>query len=560
MNVTNTNMATYESLVNAFKKISGEDLSTENIKDVSVVTGETGLTITFNAVVDGKEVPIVLAMTPELDAPEGAADQVTVGELLSKLELTVPDGMTAEEAEAYKNEMVARLAEKIAEKGGLKTTQLPSTGSTGGSATLFNLLEILSLLVEVGQEIKKSAKSIKTADNEMQALNYERQADATLAMAEAAKAQGAKYLTISVVMMVASAVVSIGAGVYGATKEALPETKAAGVESTMAKTVQNMDVTAENVSTITTKPGNSAASALGEAKVNEIKSSFAEDRSINAAKQQCATAQNNVREASSTVNTARENLANATTARDEAQATLDTAQQNLDAAPPDAPNRVELQQAVDDAQADLDAKNDVVTQRTTELNNAKTTLSDAQNALGDAKAQYRDAVKNVMEKYESAYTGASNATKDEKFNELTVATELGMKMLKGGETGAPEGAGETILNDVDFGKVVSRARNNHTMAMRAESNWKMQAAAQIGQLGGQVSTALNQHWQAEVNYDAQAASAKAQKLQAEATRKQNDYDSDKSLEESGQQIIDAAQQTLRKVYDGEHETSRQIFS
>ena len=96
--------------------------------------------------------------------------------------------------------------------------------------------------------------------------------------------------------------------------------------------------------------------------------------------------------------------------------------------------------------------------------------------------------------------------------------------------------------------------------MGAESHWKLQAASQFGQFLGQTGTILSQHWQSKVNYQAQSDAAKAQQLQAESTRKQNDYDEDKSLEDSGQQIINAAQQTMSKVYEGEHETNRQIFS
>ena len=545
MQVSNNTMVNFEALANALKGISAEDLAAQNVKDVAITTDAGGLTITFNAVVDGKDVPIVLAMTPELDAPAGASDPVVMEDLIAKLDTVDVKGMTEAEAKEFVQELLGKLTEKIAAQGGLKTTQIPSSKGTTGSATLFNLLEILTLLVEVGQEIKKAAKTIKAADNEMQALSYERQAEATMAMAEAAKSESNKYLMISIGLMVCSAAVSIGAGVYGATKAALAETKSADNQASMANTIKNVEVSSESINTVTTKAGVKAASQIPEARLNEIKASFSENHDINVAKTEVATAQADITAASTDLASAKQDLSNLQTAK----AALEEQMENM---PLDAPeqDRNALQQAIDN-------KTQQIGDAQTRVDAAQTRLDAANERLDTAKTKFQDAVTNVMNKYSSAYTGASKADQNTKLAELTVANEIGLKTLKGA-TAAP--GGQTIMTDVDFGKVVTRANANYRAAMGAESHWKLQAASQFGQFLGQTGTILSQHWQSKVSYQAQSDAAKAQQLQAEATRKQTDYDEDKSLEDSGQQIINAAQQTMSKVYEGEHETSRQIFS
>ena len=549
MQISSSTQANMQALIDALKGVSGDALSTDSVKDVSVQSTDTGLTITFNAVVDGEVKPVVLAMTPELDAPEGAADMGALEDLIAKLDDLQISGMTTEQAADFMKEFIDKLVEKIQANGGLKTTQIPSSTSTTGSATLFNLLEVLSLLVEVGQEIKKSAKTIKASDNEMQAQSYERAAELTKAMAEAAKQQSNKYLIISVSMMALSAAVSIGAGVYGASKAALPETKAAGSMSKMSAEVNNTNINPENITTLTTKAGIAASNAVGNDGVQAIKDSFANDPSILHAKSECITAQTNVTRQT-------QNVADAQAAVNTAETELQTAQQEQAALPNDATEEARTQAAnkVHDKETAL------ATARTS-LGNANRDLDAAKAALGDAKRGWQDAVQHVMEKYTSAYTGAAKSEQSGKYNEMVVAHELGMKMLKGDKIPAAQGQiAESYLTDVDFGKVVTKTANVYRAEMRGENHWKMQAVAQGGQFLGQLATALSQHWQSEVNYEAQSAQADAQRMQADATRKQNEYDEDKNLESSGQNIIDAAHQTMAKLFEGEHETSRQIFS
>jgi len=543
MQVNPQTQVNMQAIIDALKDISGDSLATGNVKDVQVATTADGLTISFNAMVDGELKPIVLALTPELDAPEGASDQFAIETLISKLDELQVDDMTQEEAANFMKEVIDKLVEKIQANGGLTTTEIPSSKGSGGSATLFNLLEVLTLLVQVGQEMKNAAKAVKAADNEAQAQTYERAADLTMAMAEAAKSQNSRNLAISITMMVVSAAVSVGAACYGAAKAAMPATKAAESQAKMANAVQNSNTNVENfTTTLTTKTGVSAGNAIGEQRVGEIRSDFQQNAEINAARAEVAAAKIAVNEASTNVANRQETVNNLET--------VIAANQELAQQMPPGEARTALENQIAERQTQLDTAR-------TDLANAKTTLDQANTRLDRARSGFQDAVQNVMDKYATSYTGAKKADQSAKLNEMQVANEFGMKMLKCDKIG---GTNETIMTDVSFGKVVTQSDASFRAAMRGESHWKLQAAVQIGQLGGQVSTTLSQHWQSQVNYEAQGKQADAQKSQAEGTRKQNDYEEDKKLEDSADQVIQAANQTMLKAFDSEHQTTREIFS
>ena len=78
MQVSNNTMVNFEALANALKGISAEDLATQNVKDVAITTDAGGLTITFNAVVDGKDVPIVWVYNLMVPDAHGAAIHVVI--------------------------------------------------------------------------------------------------------------------------------------------------------------------------------------------------------------------------------------------------------------------------------------------------------------------------------------------------------------------------------------------------------------------------------------------------------------------------------------------------
>lgn len=522
MEVTNNTRANYEALLNALKSVSGEDLASENVKDVSVVSNEQGLTITFNTTVDGKEMPIVLEMTPELDAPEGIADESVLGALLEELDGLELAAMTPEESASFAQELLSRVAEKIEEKG-LQTSKIQSPDGKSAAATIFNLLEILSLIVEAGQEIKKSAAQMKAADNELQAQSYERQATKTMAMAEVAKQQGTKYMLISLSMMVASAAASIGVGVASAAKGVLAETKAAGVAADMSKNASNSNV---NGVGITTSAGKAAAGKLPEGvTVDTIKSAFTNDRAVIDARGKLENTNTQLANAESLVATK--------------QGALDTA---LEQHPP-----VEGQ-----------PEHEAVVAARAELAQAQEGLQTAKTNFAEAKAEFRDAVLNVKEKFDSEYVNSPKADQKAKYNEMVVANEIAFKTLKTETVG--QGANQqNVMSALDIGKIANGCDKAFRVAKQGENHWVMAAIGTGAQFVGQLGQTLNQHWQAEVNYQAQAGQADAQIEQADATRKQKAYDEDKELASSGQDIIDSARQTMQKTYESSHQTTREIF-
>jgi len=273
MNTIDTNMqANLRALHEALKGVDDGKLASDGVKDVSVATNDAGLTISYKATVNGATVPVVITASPELDAPTGASNDASLGDLIEKLGTLNVSEMSSKEAVAFAQSLLTAVVGTLQTKG-LRTTTLTNpaglasgTDGAGGphkltrsgsddgglkplgsskddrpvtsGATLFNLLEILTLIVETGQELKKAAKDIKAAETERQAKAYEDQASETLAMANVAKSEGFKYTVISACMMAVSAAASVASGIYGA-KMASPSTKSSGVTSDMANVVMD---------------------------------------------------------------------------------------------------------------------------------------------------------------------------------------------------------------------------------------------------------------------------------------------------------------------------------
>ena len=531
MQVSNNTKANMEALIAAFQNIDAGKLSATGATDISVVSGENGLTISFNTTVDGKTMPVTLALSPELEMPEGTADEVALGTLVEKMGTLNVSEMTEDEAVQFMNEVLEKVAEKIQEKG-LQSTTLPSKPGASNQ-TLFNLLEVLSLICEVAQEIKKTSKNIKAADNEMQAQAYERQATKTEAMAATAKEMGNKYMIISVCMLAASAAVSIGAGVAGAVKGGLAETKASGVEADMSKSVMNSSGEV-NVNALTTHSGKSAGNAIGVDRVNDIKNDFTANEAIAGAKAEYQAEVNKVQVKQQALATKQSELQNLTE-----QAALPDHAEGIDQA------IVNKQAEVDAAQAELDEANAAPEER-----------------IAAAKQKFINTVKDVKGKYDSAYVNATKADQAAKKNEMVVANEFAMKTLKSAEITVGEGENahqQTILNSTDCGKVASSAARTHRAHLSAENHYIIAALAAGGTFVGQLGQTLSQNWQSEVNYQAQMDSADAQREQAEASRKQKDYEESKDIEGSAQDIINAANQTIQKAYESQHDATREIF-
>ena len=498
------------ALQQALKGVDGGNLASANVKDVSMTSDDAGLTITFNAVVDGVETPVVLSMAPELEPPDGSADEVAAETLLEKLDALDISDMTSEEAAQFMQELLEKTVEKMQEKGMLSTTVPPparlGASASGddpppatGNATLFNLLEILALIVKVAQDIKKSAKTIKAAENDAQATAYEQQASKMTAMAEVAKDMGLKYTVVSAVMLGISAIVSIGAGVVGAAKGFLTETKANGVAADASNSVMggpdldNDSLTAQNM-TVAPKVQSKLGADQGaqQAAVTEIRDAFTgADSPVTKAKTEYQTAVN-----------------------------------HLESLP-------EGDQQRPAAQADVAEK----------------------------KTAFVNAVMDVKGRYDADYVADPSSVNEAK---MTVANEFAMKTLKGTQVdvtrpGQDAPQPEHILTGSDCAKIRNGCDKTYRTALKDESHYVVAAVGAGATHVGQLMQMINQYGQSETNYEAQGKAAEAQEEQADATRKQKDYEETKSLEDAAQAVIDAARQTMQKAYASQRDLTKEIF-
>ena len=540
--IDNNNMqANLRALQEAFKNVDDGKRATESVKDVSVAANDAGLTISYSTTVNGATVPVVISASPELDAPAKSSDGATLGDLIGKLGTLNVAEMSSKEALAFAKSLLTSVVETLQTQG-LRTTTvtetagsgaaapgahtLTRTGSDGSSpkplggsddnttvtsgATLFNLLEILTLIVKTGQALKKSAKDIKAAESERQAQAYEEQASLTLAMADAAKEEGLKYTVISACMMAVSAAASIGSGIYGA-KMASPGTKSSGVASEMANVVMDQK-TPVNFDAATTNGGKASKNFLNRTQPGGPASASPSDAGTELP-EMAPGAQRPSR---------------------------------MDEIKGDFANNPKIVAARDAYKAALE----------------KTDPPATEEEISKAKDAYVSAVMGVKNRYDSAYVNASASDADTKYHEMVVANEFAMKHLKGDTvTVSKNGVSteQTILDRQDCIAIKSACAKEYKTAQAGESDYRVTAVATGAPLVGQLANVLNQYWQANVSYTAQSQSASAQEKSADATRADKDYEETKNLEQSAQSVIDAARQTMTKAYESEREAVREIF-
>ena len=535
---TSSMQANLRALQEALKNVDDGKYASE-IKDVSVAANDAGLTISYVAKVNGTTVPIVISTSPELDAPTKSPDGASLGELIEKLGTLNVAEMSSEDAEAFAKDLLTALVETIQTQG-LRTTTVTESGGSGAAApgqhtlkrtgkdgsgptplgssgdnttvtsgaTLFNLLEILTLIVETGQKLKKATKDIKAAEAERQAKAYEDQASETLTMANVAKSEGLKYTVISACMMAVSAAASIGSGIVGA-KAVSSGTKASGVASQMANEVLDTKTSA-SLDTATTTAGKASTNFLN--RTQPTRAAAAGDMEVEMGE-------------------------------------MAPGQQR--------PSRV------DEIKGDFANNPQIVAARNAyKAALEKTEPPATPEEIAKAKDDYVSAVMAVKGKYDAAYVNASPGDADAKYHEMVVANEVAMKHLKVDTVSVTKDGATTvrpILTPQDRVAIKSACAKAYKTDMAGESDYRVAAVAAGGPIIGQLANVLNQHWQSSVSYKAQSDMASAQEKSAEATRADKDYEDTKNLEQSAQSVIDAARQTMAKAYESERDAVREIF-
>ena len=535
---TSSMQANLQALQEALKKVADDKYASE-IKDISVASNDAGLTISYVAKVNGATVPIVIAAPPELDSPTKSPDGASLGELIEKLGTLNVAEMSSADAEAFAKSLVASLVETIQAQG-LRTTTVTESGGSDAAApgqhtlkrtgkdgsgptplgssgdnttvtsgpTLFNLLEILTLIVETGQKLKKATKDIKAAEAERQANAYEEQAKETLTMASVAKETGLEFTIISGFMLGVSALASIGPGIYSA-RNPSAGTKASGVASDMASAVFDSK-TQVNLDDVTTTSGQASVKFLNGTKG-------------------------------------------------------DHAEEGVEMAEVGQPAQPAQPSRVDEIKGDFANNPKIVAARNAyKAALEKTEPPSTEEEIAKAKNDYVSAVMAVKGKYDAEYVNAPESDSDVKYNEMVIANEFAMKHLKG-DTVSVTLAGETeptdqpILTSQDRNAIKAASTKAYKTDLAGEGSYRLTALATSGPIIGQLANVLNQYFQSSVSYKAQSDTATAQEKSAEATRADKDYEDTKNLEQSAQSVIDAARQTMSKAYESERDAVREIF-
>ncbi len=290
--------------------VIGQALSnrgTEGAKDgASVVLDGDNVTISVRDPESGTSVSRTIAL-PELRPGSVEADAAEFLTSLADEIDTLAVALKAVAQDAGETEPTAQEAAKSAEA--VKTAVTASTvkRATNAQQALFSIYELMALMQQIAQEQRNSAREIRMTELQSEVASI--------------KSQAAYQRQAAVYGMIVSAV---STAVQGAM---LVGTSVAGV-----KGLQKMDQTG-------------AGQAVNQAKA-DVKTLDAAVRGPDAAAARVAALE------AKTPETAQANVDNRLAAVTDAKARLDTAQEALAAAPEDAQNRPQLEQAVTDAKAE----------------------------------------------------------------------------------------------------------------------------------------------------------------------------------------------------------------
>ncbi len=476
---------------------------TEGTKDgASVVLDGDNVTISVRDPATGTSVSRTVAL-PELRPGSVEAD---AAEFLTSLADEIDQLAVALKAiaqDAGETEPTAQEAAKTAETVRTAVTASTTSRTTNAQQALFSIYELMALMQQIAQQQRNSAREIRMTELQSQVASIQSQA--------AYQRQAAVYGMI---------VSAVSTAVQGAM---LVGTSVAGV-----KGLQKMDQTGA---------GQAVSQAKAEVKTLETAVSHPDNLAANVtsiANKTPATAQANVE-------TRLHDVTVAKTAYTEAKAALT-------AAPENAPNRADLQTAVDNAKA-----------------NYQTKLNDAVTQMDSDYAAAAEATKTAEGKYVSEHSLKHPINTRQNYKAMGEAQEaqsaLGAErtLLKAkvAEAKADLGDVEGLTADLESARggvhLAERALKTDPGYHLAASNPAAAGAyQQLAQMVGTMGQSLAQVVQA--SEEAKATEEQAAQKELEVRR-----DETTSLFQQAQEIVNSVRELLKAVIQAESQSVEQII-
>ena len=582
---TNPTMVSWEALLNQVNEMSGA----EEVSD-------TNRAVTFTTEVNGATTTMTVNIPDDLDLPSAVTPEA-IESLMGKL-ANVGLDLSETQLAAIKDE-ITKIYNQMA--GALSATQSKSTG-----AVMFDLYQLMALLVEVAQSQRNAARDLRNTQNQQIQNSIQSQADAQRNAAIVG-------LVVGVTCGVISAAVSVGmlVGQGAAYKTQVNTARMSGMEATQNKVtmLQNADTPEHAQAQLAKIEGGIKTEGLASgvkdtisANTLEAKTKFeaaktvdGKQTSYNEASARLDEAKQAETQAATTVETRKTELAKAketlnshvkamndleagvpaveiseTKSAEQARAEYVSACEEKGQVP--SAGTLSKYDAVIDAQGRLDAATatkdqatQTVEQRTQEQTTAKTELDMAKDAakaidapedLATARREYRAALELEADRYATEYENAVaqkapkaeiKAARDKMhMARAYVNNELMKPDLKSTPTEYKEALGHAKM-----GADMAAQRLNNNMDYRG-------ALRRIETLTGinALNTAIGNMLQSMTQSISGAINSEATRMGAEQEKEREQLDQTKDLFNQAQSVVDAAVQLMQAVRQAETQSMR----
>ncbi len=559
---TNPQAITWGTLLNDINKANGAD-ATQQVSD-------TNRAVTFATEVNGAMTTVTVNIPDDLDLPSAVTPEA-IDSLIEKLAASVP---------SLDQSQLAAIKDEITKVYNNAAKALSSVQSASVGAVLFDLYQLMALLVEVAQSQRNAARDLRNSENMQIQSSIQAQADAQRNAAIVGLAVG---VTCGVVSALVSAGMLVGQG--AAYSKQVNTARASGMEAAQNKVtmLQNADTAVHAQAQLAKVERGIDAGVATEIKNTINQNTAAAKAKFESAKQDVTTKQTALDAAQAELTQARTNQATKQTAVDEAQAALDAAKTEAqipagktaamakqeymrqciqDKTQPEEQRVAKIDAAVqaesrlNAAKSELQSATSVTTQKELAVNGARDALAAAKTELKTAGSDYRAALELEADHYATEYENA--VAQDAPKSEVNAARD---KMLMARAYANNEMMKPDLQpTPTEYKEILGHAKNGADMAaQRLNNNMDYRdALRRIELFAGinAINTAIGNVLQSMTQSISGSINSDATRMGAEQKKQEEQLDQMRDLFSQAQNVVNAAVQLMQAVRQAETQSMR----
>lgn len=559
---TNPQAVTWGNLLNEINKTNGAD-ATQQVSD-------TNRAVTFAAEVNGSITTVTVNIPDDLELPAEVTPEA-IDSLVEKLAASAPE---------LDESQLAAIKDEITKVYNHAAKALSSVQSASVGAVLFDLYQLMALLVEVAQSQRNAARDLRNSENMQIQSSIQAQADAQRYAAIVG-------LAVGVTCGVISALVSVGmlAGQGAAYTKQVSTARSSGMEAAQNKVtmLQNADTPAHAQAQLAKVERGLDAGVATEIKNTINQNTATAKAKFDSAKQDVTTKQTALDTAQTELTQARENQTTKQTAVDEAQTALDTAKTEAqipadktaamakqeymrqciqEKTQPDEQRVAKIDAAVqaenrlNAAKAELQSATGVTTQKELAVNGARDALGTAKTELKAAGSDYRSALELEADHYATEYENAVaqkapkaeiNAARDKMHMARAYANN---EMMKPDLQPTPTEYKETLGHAKTGADMAAQRLTNNLDYRDALRRIEMFAGINA------INTAIGNVLQSMTQSISGSISSDATRMGAEQKKQEEQLDQMRDLFSQAQNVVNAAVQLMQAVRQAETQSMR----